>query len=171
MPGFKIGGSGDPAVSTIESHRKHRWLFSVISGGSDVTKKESVYLSSAQRPHAIIDEAIMHHDQEQVYFAGKHHWDPITLVFYDVYGEGETSSAIWKWLNKGVDIKNATAGLAADYKKDSTLELNDAKGTANETWKIYNSWAIDVNYNDLDYSNSEIATIDVSMKYDRAVRE
>jgi hypothetical protein len=169
MPGFKINNTGGEANSKVESHRKHRWKFT-LAGGSGVTNKESVFLSSAQRPHVIIDEAIMHHDQEQVYFAGKHHWDPITLVFYDIYGEGNTGSAIWTWLNKGVDIKTATGGIATAYKLDSILEMNDAGGQPNEKWDIYNSWAIDVNFNDLDYSNSEIATIDCSMKFDRAVR-
>ncbi len=168
MPGFKINGTGGEADSKVESNRKHRWRFTSISGALD---KESVYLSSAQRPHVIVDEAIMHHDQEQVYFAGKHHWEPITLVFYDVYtGGANTSSKIWEWFNKAVKVPSASADVPSAYKKDSTLEMTKADGSVQETWKIYNSWAIDVNYNDLDYGNSEIATIDVSMKYDRAVR-
>lgn len=166
MPGFKINGGQSEADSKVESNRKHRWKFSM-----EGINKESVYLSSAQRPHFITEEAVMHHDQEQVYFAGKHHWEPITLVFYDVYtGGANTSSKIWDWVQKSVKVPDANAGLPSAYKLPSTLEMTKADGSVQETWKIFNCWAIDVNWNDLDYSNSEIATIDVSMKYDRAVK-
>ena len=167
MPGFKINGQGGEADAKIESNRKHRWKFTIISGG---LSKEAVYLSSAQRPHVVVEEAKMEHDQETAYFAGKHHWEPITLVFYDVYGDAKTSSEIWKWFEKAIKVKSASADVPSAYKKDSKLEMTKADGSTQETWDIYHSWAIDANWNDLDYSNSEIATIDVSMKYDRAVR-
>lgn len=166
MPGFNIQGGGE-ANAKIESNRKHRWRFNLAS-----IRNECLYLASAQRPHMITEEAVMHHDQEQVYFAGKHHWEPITLVFYDVYGSGgaNTSSKIWDWVNESVKVAQASAGVPSAYKKDAKLEMTTADGGVQETWNIYNTWAIDTNWNDLDYSVSEIATIDVSMKYDRAKR-
>jgi phage tail-like protein len=167
MPGFKINNGGGDADAKVESNRKHRWKFSLES-----IQQECVYLASAQRPHFIADEVIMHHDQEQVYFAGKHHWDPITLVFYDVYGgNADTSSKIWNWINECIKINEASANTPSSYKKNADLQMTNAAGAVRETWKIYNTWAIDANFNDLDYSVSEIATIDVSMKYDRASRQ
>ncbi len=170
MPGFKIGGTGEPANSTVESRRKHRWRFSTIDG---LSSQVPIYLASAQRPHVITEEAIMHHDQEQAAFAGKHHWEPISLVFYDISGQGgpDSSREIWAWLNTVINIAQVTVALPSAYKKTAQLEMTGGTGNADETWKIYNAWPIDLNWNDVDYSNNEIQTVDVSMKYDRAIRQ
>ena len=169
MPGFTIGGAGSPASSTVEPRRKHRWLFQLIDG---LAKGDPVYLASAQRPHFIFEEAIMHHDQEQVSFAGKQHWEPISLVFYDISGGPDMSADIWAWLQVTVQITaGPTVATPSTYKKQATLQMTNGQGDADETWNIYNCWPLDINWNDLDYSNNEIQTIDVSMKYDRAVKQ
>lgn len=173
MPGFNIGGTGggnDGANSKVESRRKHRWAFR----HDRLANREFVYLQAAQRPHVIFEEAVMHHDQEQVYFAGKHHWDPITLTFYDIQGDPDVSQGIYQWIGGGdvvADIPQATVNNPETYKANAELEMRDGQGEPSETWTLYNAWPIDVNWNDLDYSNTEIQTIEVQLKYDRAVRE
>lgn len=183
MPGFVIDGGGDAnrinrlnASATVESRRKHRWYFSILAGGAGVNGPEQsrVYLQSAQRPHSVTEEAVMHHDEEQAYFAGKYHWEPISLVFYDVTsaggGNADASSEIYRWLNNCVNIYNAAVSFPSAYKKDSLLVMTLGNGTNSELWYMYHCWPIDINWNDLDYTNTEIQTIDVSMKYDRAER-
>ena len=169
MPGFNVqGGGGDQVKNAkVESRRKHRWKFECPTP----IGRKSVYLSSAQRPHAIIDEAIMHHDEEQAAFAGKYHWDPISLVFYDVVGDVDMCALIYQWFNTVINVPNANVATPASYKQTSKLQMTDGQGAAVETWNLYNSWPIDVNWNDLDYSNSEIQTVDVSLKFDRAQKE
>ena len=174
MPGFlapsSVNHAGQLAPSAkAETKRKHRWVFSVFWDG-DISElsRTSVYLQSAQRPHAIIEEAIMHHDEEQSYYAGKYHWEPISLVFYDVQNPVDSSDAIWTWFNNIVNVPNVTVSAPADYKKTCLLEMTDGSGEPVETWALYNTWPIDVNWNELDYTSTEIQTIDVSLKYDRA---
>lgn len=185
MPGFVIAGGGDAnratplnASATVETRRKHRWYFALLAGGGGVGGPEGsrVYLQSAQRPHSVTEEAVMHHDEEQSYFAGKYHWEPISLVFYDVTSGGgangdiDASSEVYEWLNTCVNVYNASVAFPNEYKKDSNLVMTNGDGSTNEAWFLYHSWPIDVNWNDLDYTNTEIQTIDVSMKYDRAER-
>ena len=176
MPGFLITTGakhvGHEANSAqAETKRKHRWVFTVFWGGQDTNlTRSSVYLQSAQRPHAVTEEVVMHHDEEQAYFAGKYHWEPISLVFYDVADPHDSSSAIYDWFNKVVDVKQATVSLPSAYKLPSTLNMTSGTGESIEAWELFNCWPIDVNWNDLDYTNTEIQTIDVSMKFDRAVR-
>jgi len=172
MPGFQIGqgGQGDAPNSTIESRRKHRWVFDTL--GDNGPTNTRVYLQNAQRPHVVAEEVVMHHNQEQVYFAGKHRWEPITLVFYDVSGGGDDASEeVWDWFNSVVEVPQANVAVPSEYKKTARLQMLKGDGDPNETWKLFNSWPIDVNWNDLDYTNTEIQTIDVQMKYDRAIRE
>jgi hypothetical protein len=167
MPGFNIMGGG-PANAKIESKRMHRWRFTTLGA---LNRRASVYLQKAQRPHAVIEEAVMHHDQEQVYFAGKHSWEMITLTFYDVTDSSvDASRDIWNWINTVINIQAASANVPTAYKRDSDLEMTNGFGSAVETWKIFNCWPKDVNWNDIDYTNTEIQTVDVSMRFDKALR-
>jgi hypothetical protein len=76
MPGFLIDGSGNgpdgmqAPANTTETRRKHRWAFKTIE---NAFRSESLLLlKEASRPHPIFQEPILHHNQEQAYFAGKH---------------------------------------------------------------------------------------------------
>jgi len=182
MPGFATpyrsasqAGRNDFADARSETKRKHRWVFTVFWGGGGQgslpsLQNSSIYLQSAQRPHSVTEEVVMHHDQEQVYFAGKYHWEPISLVFYDVQDPINSSQAIWEWLNRVIDVNNAAVSLPREYKKQCKLDMTDGAGGSIEQWEIDNSWPIDLNWNDLDYTNTEIQTVDVSLKYDRATK-
>lgn len=178
MPGFRnsfiSAKHADVEVkdAKMESKRKHRWIFKVLWDNTNDLLTTAVYLQSAQRPHAVVEEAVMHHDQEQAYFAGKYHWEPISLVFYDMGASPNasvnSSNEIWNWFNQVINVSQATVSPPNIYKKESELAMTDGAGGAAEEWKLRNSWPIDINWNDLDYTNTEIQTIDVSLKFERA---
>ena len=180
MPGFTNPFSSaehagvEVKDARLESKRKHRWIFTVFWEDQGLLDT-AVYLQSAQRPHAVVEEAVMHHDQEQAYFAGKYHWEPVSLVFYDVGAspgaDVNSSDRIYEWFNQVVNVSQATVAPPSIYKKECELAMTDGAGGVAEKWKLRNSWPIDINWNDLDYTNTEIQTIDVSLKYDRAEKE
>lgn len=171
MPGFNIGGKGSPANATVESKRQHRWTFTVdlLSGDKSGTSC-TTYLQKAARPKYTLEVAEMHHDQEVAYFAGKSKWEPIGLTFYDISKSVDSSKQIWEWIQKVINIPGVQVNAPDEYKKFSHTSMNDGLGTSVETWDIYNSWPTETNWNDLDYTSSEIATIDVSLKFDRAIK-
>lgn len=179
MPGFvgqdyvSAQHSGrDAPQAHAETKRKHRWIFTVFWDGAVAgLGQSSTYLQSAQRPHPVTEEVVMHHDEEQAYFAGKYHWEPISLVFYDVQTPVNASASIYAWFNQVINIPQATVATPASYKKRCVLDMTDGTGSSIEKWILYHCWPIDVNWNDLDYTNTEIQTIDVSMKFDRAEQE
>lgn len=175
MPGFNsspFSSASHAGITTksarSESRRKHRWIFTVLWEDGAGMNAVSTYLQSAQRPHAVVEEALMHHDEEQASFAGKYHWEPISLVFYDMVDPVDSSASIYEWFNQVVNVAQATVDVPANYKKTSKLNMTNGGGGSVEEWSMYNSWPIDVNWNDLDYTNTEIQTIDVSLKFDRA---
>ena len=166
MPGFNIGGGNGPS-NVVETRRKHRWFFSTLS---PLQRNVLILLQKTQRPSFKLDEQAVHHDQEEAWFAGKQHWEPITMSFYDQEQTVDTSKAIWDWLNKVSDIKNATVALPNKYKdNDGKLEMRSGKGVATETWELKGPWPKEVNWNELDYEASDIMRIDVTMRYDRAI--
>ena len=169
MPGFQIGGQGEGPSNTVETRRKHRWVWTVLGTLTDT--QIMLLLKSAQRPKVILEEPVLHHNQEQVYFAGKQSWDPIELTFYDAENSPDSSKGLWDWYNKAIDVPSANVEIPSKYKKESTLQMKNGKGETKETWKIFGCWPKEVNWEALAYEDTEIATIVVSMRFDRAIRE
>ena len=168
MPGFNIGGKGGGPSNTAEPRRKHRWLWQSV--GQTATSKVLIYLKSAQRPKGKFNEAIMHHNQEQAYFAGKTEWDPINLTWYDIEQPADVSKQVWTWWNSVSDISTANVSLPSSYKRQSTLTMVGGTGAVNEKWTLYGSWPQDCNWQELDYTQSDIQEIAVVLRFDRAVR-
>jgi hypothetical protein len=169
MPGFIIGGIGQGPNHAIETRRKHRWLFETLDGVDD--KKILTYLKEATRPHLVIEQSEVYHKQERIYLAGRHSWEPIKLVWYDVADEVDSSDAIWQWVNKVIDFfRDVGVPPPGSYKKNGRLIMLDGDGRTNENWEIFNCWPAEVNWNAVDYADSEIQTIEVTMRYDRAAR-
>jgi hypothetical protein len=175
MPGFYITGreQGNSLAnpnSKNEVRRTHRWVFDCIH--PTLSRPVLLVLKSAQRPSVQTQEAEMHHNQEQIYYAGKHTWEPISLSWYDVeQGDGDVSYAVWQWYNQVVDFNKMTVAPPNVYKATiATLQMLDGEGNSNETWSIYNGWPSASNWNALDYTGTELQLIEVKYRFDRALK-
>jgi hypothetical protein len=60
-------------------------------------------------------------------------------------------------------------GYAAGYKKDIELELLDPTGVVIEKWILQGTFLTNVNFNDLDYSSSDVADISATLRFDRSI--
>jgi phage tail-like protein len=78
---------------------------------------------------------------------------------------------MWDWLNKVTDMNAITVAIPQEYKKQASLVMTKGDGSVSEKWTLFNCWPKELDWKDLDYTNSEIATVAVSMRYDRAKRE
>jgi hypothetical protein len=65
-----------------------------------------------------------------------------------------------RWLN--------TAATGSDYKFGAKLEMLDGDEGVVETWVLEGAWIQAADFGDLDYSASEAATIQVTMRFDHA---
>jgi hypothetical protein len=61
-------------------------------------------------------------------------------------------------------------GYAAGYKKDIELEMLDPTGVVVEKWILQGTFLTDLNFNELDYSRDDIATITASLRMDRCIQ-
>ena len=112
----------------------------------------------------------MHHNQEQAYFAGKQSWEPITLKWYDVEQDPDVSAGIYSWLESVTNIPSANVNPPAFYKRTATLSMVDGFEQPTETWSISNTWPQAVNWGELDYTATDLAVIEATMRFDRATR-
>lgn len=175
MPGFNIVGNESNAGSIqtpsnkTETRRKHRWVFEQIGAGL-IENSVLVLLKSASRPAYSLEEPAMEHNQETAYFAGKQKWETITLTWYDAEQSPDVSGEIYYWLENVVNLDTVVVSAPSFYKKDAKLYMLDGAGTPSETWTLYGCWPKEVNWGELAYEDTELATIEVVMRYDRAIR-
>lgn len=169
MPGFMINNGGGGPPHTAETKRNHRWYWQTMDK-ANFGREVFIYLQKCQRPKFVNEEPVMHHNQEQAYFVGKQSWEPITMTFYDAEQPVDISSRLWDWLNVANKIPQANVAAPEAYKSQATLEMLDGVGVAIETWTIYGAWPKEVSYSDNDYTNTDISTVEVIVRYDRAVK-
>lgn len=173
MPGFVIGGTGGPGPNhNVETRRKHRWSWATLgkAAAGEFQSPVLLLLKEATRPNFSFEEPELHHNQEQAYFAGKQTWEPIEFVWYDGEQSPDVSAEIWDWLNGVADITSANVEPPNAYKKEGTLEMLDGQGSPTESWQMFGCWPQNPNWGSLDYADTEIQQIEVTMRYDRALR-
>jgi hypothetical protein len=105
--------------------------------------------------------------------AGKYSWENVTCNVRDDAG-GQVSKLVGEQLQKQLDfMEMASASAGIDYKFLTRFEVLDG-GNANatpivlETWELYGCYLQNVNYNNMDYSLSEVATISMTLRFDNA---
>lgn len=176
MPGFNIdgGAASDAPSAKAETRRQHRWRFTA----GFLSAREYAYLESASRPKGQDEPVVMHHDQEEATFAGKTKWEPIELQFYDVEQPIDISDRIYNWLIGNSNSVKSQFGFGssvamntpAAYKVQVTLEMIDGEGAVTETWQLLNAWPQAWDWQPLNYAESAIAKVSITLKYDRAVK-
>lgn len=171
MPGFSINGPGD--VSNIsEIRRNHRWHFTVLgsAAGFQWSREGLLYLKSAARPHPTFETPELHHDQEMARFAGKYSWEPITMTWYDIEQDPDVSASVYDWMQSVITVGSANVNTPAQYKSDAELAMRDGLGAETEKWTLFGSWPSDIDWGELDYTNTDLAEVTATLVFDRAER-
>ena len=144
--------------------RKNRWLFKIPDISADGI--DSLPPSKTARPELSFKELSLEHITETIYYPGKPEWKPITLTLYDLK---KNQNPIIKWVSSIYDINNAFAyKFSSELKKTATLELYDGTGEVIESWTFENIWPTTIAFGDLDMQSSEVAVLDLTLRYDRA---
>ena len=174
MPGFNVGNSGgaqNTPSNTVETRRKHRWVFRYLGKGQSQWKTQSLLLlKTTTRPQLKFEPAEMHHDQEVAYFAGKHSWEPCKLEWYDTEQDPDTSSELYEWLATVSNLATANVNVPSSYKRNAELAMTNGEGADTQRWTMYGGWPQSADFSELDYSSAEIATVKAELRYDRATK-
>jgi hypothetical protein len=163
--GFDYGDGSliDPRVCF---KRKYRWRFTingVVGSGSPCLPA-----SKSGRPSLSFKEMEAPHLVETIYFPSKPDWKPITLTLYDIKKQ---SNPVIDWIKKTyeIDENSVTWKPSSNFKiSRCNLELYDGVGEVIEFWELHNVWPNNIEFGDLDYQSSEVVTIDLTLRYDRA---
>jgi len=147
----------------VEVRRKHRWVFNYLGRGRNgyFKAQELLVLQSASRPAFKFDEAEMHHNQEVARFAGKQDWDPVTMTWYDVEQNPDISRGIYYWLETVVNMQTIAVAHPSHYKKHAQLRTLDGTGQAGELWTMWGTWPSAINWQELDYTSTDLLTCEM----------
>jgi hypothetical protein len=148
-----------------ECKRPFRALFFVEGVASDGTN--ALPPKQSARPNIAFKEMIAKHVSEDVYYPAKPDWRPIQLVLYDLK---TNTNPVFDWIKEVYNPQTGTfrAPNAGDFIKEARVELYDGCGNEIEKWVFEDVWPQSVNFQTLDMQNSEILTVDLSLRYVRA---
>jgi hypothetical protein len=126
------------------------------------------FVASGSRPSVTIEEVEIPFLNTSTYVAGRFNWETIDITFRDPIGPSATQ-ALMEWVRLHAESVTGRMGYAAGYKKDIELELLDPTGVVIEKWILQGTFLTNVNFNDLDYSSSDIVDINATLRFDRAI--
>ena len=142
-------------------------------GGS--TQELTKQVMDVTRPSVSFTEIPIDIYNSKMYLAGKHEWTATTINLRDD-ASGSVAKLVGQQLQKQMDfVEQASAATGQDYKFQINYEVIDGgNGTlvpnVLETWELYGCFLQSVNYNNLNYGSSEMATIQLAIRFDNAIQ-
>jgi len=159
-----IGIIGQP---DIVFKRQFRWTFEIqgfCNNEKNVVPEH--FVMTTGRPNLSIEETQIDHLNARTWIPGKAQWETITVTYIDV--AHDQMRMLWNWLattHDFTDPVNLTMGNKRDWHAVGVLNMYDGCGVLLETWEMRNMWPTAVNFGELDYSSSEYATIELTLRY------
>lgn len=146
-----------------EPKRMFRWVVE-IDGIDAWTAK------TFARPSQKFESVTIDYINQKRYIAGKNEWNTLALTLWDPIMPS-ASQKITQWLRLVHDAPTGRMGYAEMYKKNFSLKLLDGPGNVVEKWNVIGAWPMEVDFGELDYANSETATIQVTIRMDECRQE
>ena len=159
-----IGVIGQP---DIVFKRKFRWTFEIFGFcGNENNQIPEHFVKLASRPNLSIEETEINHLNAKTWIPGKASWETITVTYIDVAHEEMTT--LWNWLATVYDFTDPIQlrqGNKRNWDATGVLNLYDGCGTLLEGWQMQHAWPTAINFGEMDYSSSEEATIELTLRY------
>lgn len=156
-------------TTTIMPKLQYRFRVTFIGDGFSATPTRSVI--SVSRPSLTHDEILIDAYNSRINLAGKHTWDPITVVIRDDV-DSATLRELNNQLNRQVDFANQSSSRAgAGYKFQMKVEtLDGANPTPGilDTFELAGCFIQNIQYGEMAYASSDQVQMTVSVRYDNA---
>jgi hypothetical protein len=127
------------------------------------------FVTSSSRPTAKITSVEIPFLNTSTYVAGRFTWEEIRVKFKDPIGPS-ASQALMEWFRLHAESVTGRMGYAAGYKKDVELEMLDPTGVVVEKWVLQGCFITNLNFQELDYSRDDLASIECSLRMDRCIQ-
>lgn len=156
-------GIGDLGAPGVILKRKFRFTLEIATPCGNVPAS---FVKVAARPSLDIDETELNFLNGVTWIPGKGKWQPITVTYYDT--NSNNMGGLLSWIATVYDFTdpiNLKQSEKAGWNGTALLTMYDGCGGPMERWLLGSVWPQSVNFGDLDYGNSEEATIELTLKY------
>ena len=172
---FTVPNSGAGSQGTLMPKLRYRFRailenFGVTTPRSEITKN----VMNITRPTASFENQVIDVYNSKINVLGKHTWDPVTINLRDDVN-GEMTRRVGEQMQKQFDFFEQMSSVSGvDYKFTTKYEVLDGGNGATspvvlETWELYGCYILNVNYNEMDYTASDPASISLSIQFDNAL--
>jgi hypothetical protein len=174
---MSVGQDNTPSTAALlmpKLQYRFRVLFLNFGVGGS-TQELTRQVIDVTRPQVTFTEIPIDIYNSKLYLAGKHEWQMTSINLRDD-ATGSVARLVGQQIQKQMDfVEQASAATGQDYKFQVNYEVLDGgNGTllpnVLETWELYGCFLQTVNYNNLNYGTSEMATIQLSIRFDNAVQ-
>lgn len=156
-----LGRLGQPDVILKRKFRFKLWVYIPALGAV-----HSDFVKVAARPQLDVDEMELNFLNGVTWIPGKGRWQPLNVTYLDVTDTALRTLHDWiSTIYELVDPDKLHQSEKSGWIGTGYVEMYDGCGTLLEQWTLNNMWPQSVNWGDLDYANSEEATIDVVYRY------
>lgn len=172
---FGVPVSGSSAILMPKLQYRFRVTFGKLGKAGANTTVVTQNVINVGRPSLTHEEVIVDSYNSKMYLAGKHTWEPITIVLRDDMTSA-VITALGNQLNKQLDHTSQESASSGEvYKFNMTIEtLDGASGGAEKTidkWDLAGCYLSNVQYGDLNYGTSEMVQVTATIRYDNASNE
>lgn len=124
------------------------------------------YVKVAARPQLEIDETELNFLNAVTWVPGKGRWQPLSVSYLDV--PDTEMVGLYRWIATVYDFTNPvtlTQSEKLSWAGVALLTMFDGCGNPLEYWLLNSVWPQSINFGSLDYADSEVATIELTLKY------
>ena len=120
------------------------------------------------RPQITFEEVVLDNINVKRYVKGKASWSTLNVTLYDPIVPSGAQSVI-EWIRLHHESVTGRDGYSDMYKKDITFNVLGPVGDKVEEWTLKGAFITDANFNELDYSSSDVVDISLTLRYDYAI--
>jgi len=173
MPGFLISTAATDNTkhqpsgnvygqSTSKFIYNYFWQAPTILGKPAQKGEPLVYLKDITLPNVSFDKETYTGASMTYKFASNVVYDDLSFVFYDTKG---LLDILLEW-RKSIWDQTTGVRTAAEYKKDTEIQVFTPQGVLVEKYVFTGSWPSSIKYGSLTYTSSDIKFVDVTLTFD-----
>lgn len=169
--GVPLGPTGaEGRQGILQPKLKYRFRVRTINFGpanSQVNLTQQVM--TVTKPKVNHDEVQIDSYNSRAWVAGKHTWEPTTLVVRDDISNAVSRLVGHQQQKQLNHFEQTSPSAGVNYKFKMFIETMDGgNSVVQEQWVLEGCWLQNVDYDQLDYSASEVQQITMNIKFDNA---
>jgi hypothetical protein len=172
---FGVPLSGNTSVVLMPKLAyRFRVTFTGLGGTGTDTKALTREIVSVGRPQLTHDEVVIDVYNSRIFLAGKHTWEPISIIMRDDINS-DVITLLNSQVQNQVDHFEQSAAVAGSQYKFSTI-IDTLDGTSNassvttvlDTWRLSGCYVQNMTWGESAYATSEPVQITMMVRYDNA---